>query len=86
MGANGVEQRVVGERRIAEAKLVKGRALSCRIWRTVSPAVSQRVNAKSITGAPGAAYSSQLFERKSSVGKSKLSSTLSAKGLTSPLR
>ena len=31
-------------------------------------AVSQTVKTKSITGAPGAAYSSQLFDRKPSIG------------------
>src|SRR5690606_3551104 len=47
-------------------------------------ALSQTVNTKSITGAPGWANSSQLFERKASVGYSKLPSTFKANGLTSP--
>src|SRR3984957_6353858 len=48
-------------------------------------AVSQTVKTKSMTGAPGAANSSQLFDRKSSVRYLYLSSTLRAKGLTAPL-
>ena len=47
----------------------------------VSPAaLSQTVNTKSITGAPGSANSPQLFERRSSVGNSASLSTLRASG------
>src|ERR1700681_3644182 len=47
-------------------------------------ALSQTVKTKSITGASGPANSCQLFERKLSVGESRLLSTLIANGFTVP--
>ena len=48
-------------------------------------ASSQRVKTKSIVGAPGAANSSQLFERRPSVGYSSLSSTFMREGIDGAL-
>src|SRR6202022_5167089 len=47
-------------------------------------ALSQTVKTKSIAGASGLANSSQFFERKTSIGKSRLLRTLIANGLAAP--